>query len=256
MKKTAKIILICTLIAAIGALAIYVAFINRAESTPTISAPTKIDKIANDEIPVETTQEDYSEFYNRIIPANSDNGNVGDHVRGNEKSKVTVIEYADLQCPACAVTMMYMSNLYKKNSDRAAFIFRHFPLTIHPNAGVAALATESAGQQGYFWEMTENLYSSQGAWGKKTGDDLRDYFISTFKKIAPNGDVDKFTANLENDNFITKAAFDRNLGRTYHNVHATPAIFVNGKEFTITDYEKYDDFAKAVQAEIDRILAE
>ena len=257
-KKT-KIILICALLVAFGVLAVYVAIIYH--PSPTIVSPStteetgNTDETAKDQIPSPITDKDYSEFYNQIISASAENGNVGDHVRGNTKARVVIIEYADLQCPGCATLMLYMSNLYKKNSDNVAFIFRHYPLSIHPNAGLAAVATESAGMQGYFWEMTETLYSTQGTWANKTGDDLKNAFISTFKKIAPNGDVDKFAANLENDNFTTKVTFDHELGSLYHHVNATPSVYVNGKAYNITDYKSYSDFSKAVQAEIDRILS-
>ena len=256
-KKT-KIILICALLIAFGVLAVYVALINR--PSPTIITPTttaEVDENTEDAaIPSPITEIDYSQLYNQIIPASAENGNIGDHVRGNVKAKVVIIEYADLQCPGCAALMLFMSNLYNKNSDNVAFIFRHFPLSIHPNAGLAALAAESAGVQGYFWEMTESMYSNQGIWAEKTGDDLKNAFISIFKKVAPNGDIDKFTANLENTNFATKVAFDHDLGRAYHNVRATPSVFVNGKEYDVMDYSSYSDLAKAIQTEIDRLLSE
>ena len=258
-RKT-KIILICTLIAAVGVLIAYVAVVLNSRREIDDTPPATSNEVVEEPTPTPTPDPDpsakidYSKIYNEIIPATADNGNIGDHIRGNANSKVIVLEYADLQCPGCAALMLYMSSLYKNNSDNVAFVFRHYPLQMHPNAGVAAVAAESAGLQGYFWEMTEALYSQQGTWANKSGDELRESYITIFKSIAPKGDVDKFTANLENQNLITKVTFDHDLGRLYHHVNSTPSVFVNGKEFSVLNYTTLNDFYNAVQTEINTLL--
>ena len=47
----------------------------------------------------------------KIIGANSDNGNIGDHVRGKQDSKIILVEYADFQCPGCASAMPQVKKL-------------------------------------------------------------------------------------------------------------------------------------------------
>ena len=99
-----------------------------------------------------------------IIIGDDNNGNIGDHVRGKEDSKVVVVEYADLQCPGCATMMPKISKLHEQYGDRVAFVFRNFPIDGHQNARAASAAVESAGLQGYYWPMLETMYDNRNDW--------------------------------------------------------------------------------------------
>ncbi|MEC8454602.1 MAG: DsbA family protein, partial [Pseudomonadota bacterium] len=52
-----------------------------------------------------------------------------DHIRGERGHPVSIVVYADFQCPACAVENETMARLWPQLSDRAHLIFRHFPVT-------------------------------------------------------------------------------------------------------------------------------
>ena len=91
-----------------------------------------------------------------------------DWVRGNAASTVTLIEYGDFQCPACAQYHPVIKALKDEFGENVAFGFRHFPLSqSHPNARAAARATEAAGLQGKFWEMHDILFERQTEWAPK-----------------------------------------------------------------------------------------
>lgn len=84
---------------------------------------------------------------------------------GNPEAAVTLVEYADFQCPACAAYHDIVTDLVAEYGDRIQVVYRHFPLTsIHPNATPAAQAAEAAGMQGKFWEMQTILYERQSEW--------------------------------------------------------------------------------------------
>lgn len=79
-----------------------------------------------------------------------------DHVRGPADAAL-VIEYADFECPYCAVLS---ARLAVRSLRRA---FRHFPVrSSHPRAWQAACAAEAAGLQGRFWDMHDLLFADQG----------------------------------------------------------------------------------------------
>ena len=95
-----------------------------------------------------------------------------DHVRGPEKSPVTVVEYGDFECPYCGEAEPVIRELLADYGD-VHYVWRHLPLTdVHPHAQLAAEGSEAAARQGKFWEMHDLLLEHQGA---LTARDLRGY---------------------------------------------------------------------------------
>jgi Thioredoxin len=79
-----------------------------------------------------------------------------DHIRGDSNAPVTVVEYADFQCPYCQ--QMHAALQTAVQEGRIRWVYRHFPLSsIHPLAFKEAEAAECAGAQGKFWEYADAL---------------------------------------------------------------------------------------------------
>ena len=77
-----------------------------------------------------------------------------DHVKGGDASApVTMIEYSDFQCPYCGAFEPTVAQVLKQYGNKIRFVYRHFPLSFHPNAEPAALASECASEQGKFWQI-------------------------------------------------------------------------------------------------------
>ena len=88
-----------------------------------------------------------------------------DHLRGERDAPVTIVVYADFQCPACATEHETMMRLWPEINEDAHLIFRHFPITAaHPNTWTASLYAEAAARQGRFWEMHDALFQTQPLW--------------------------------------------------------------------------------------------
>jgi protein-disulfide isomerase len=85
---------------------------------------------------------------------------VSDHVRGDPKASVIVIEYADFQCPYCQ--QMHATLLSAAEAGKIKWVFRNDPLqAIHPLAAEEAEAAECAGEQGKFWAYADSLFAAQ-----------------------------------------------------------------------------------------------
>jgi hypothetical protein len=85
-----------------------------------------------------------------------------DHVLGDPDAPVTLVEYADYECPYCGQLHEVLSRLRTPYGDRLRLVFRNFPLTsVHPHATQAALAAEAAGGQDRFWQMHDQLFTHQ-----------------------------------------------------------------------------------------------
>lgn len=82
-----------------------------------------------------------------------------DHIRGAKNAKVTVIEYSDLECPFCKKFHPTMQQLLTEYPNDVRWVYRHSPLAqLHSKAAKEAEATECAGEQGKFWEMTDKIF--------------------------------------------------------------------------------------------------
>lgn len=82
-----------------------------------------------------------------------------DHIRGSKNAKVTVIGYSDLECPFCKKFHPTMQQLLTEFPNDVRWVYRHAPLTqLHSKAPKEAEATECAGEQGKFWEMTDKIF--------------------------------------------------------------------------------------------------
>ncbi len=57
-----------------------------------------------------------------------------------------------------------IKELLAANPDTVTFVYKHFPLPMHPHAVAAARATEAAALQGKFWEMHDLIFEKQSEW--------------------------------------------------------------------------------------------
>jgi protein-disulfide isomerase len=88
--------------------------------------------------------------------------------KGNPDAQITIIEFADFQCPACREFFAQVKPMVEAEfvaTGVAKFVFYDFPLTnIHPNAFLAARAGHCAEEQGRFWEFHDVLFRNQNSW--------------------------------------------------------------------------------------------
>ncbi len=149
-----------------------------------------------------------------------------DHVRGKGGAKVTIVEFADFQCPACRAYEPLVRKVVEDNKDTVQLVFRNFPLTqIHPNALLAAKAAEAAGVQGKFWEMHDVLYDKQDEWSSALN--ARDKFMVYATTLGL--DMTKFAQDLNSKEIEDKIRAEMKEGVAL-GVQGTPSFFVNGKK--------------------------
>lgn len=90
----------------------------------------------------------------------------GGHVRGAAKARLSIIEFADYQCPACRSFEPTLRELLRRHPNDVRVVFRNYPLRdIHPQAFAAARAAECAGAQGRFDPYHDVLYVTQESLG-------------------------------------------------------------------------------------------
>jgi protein-disulfide isomerase len=141
-----------------------------------------------------------------------------DHSQGQAAAPVTLVEYADFECPFCGMAYPAVQELRRRLSGRLRFVFRHFPRPEHPHARHAAEAAEAAAVQGRFWEMHDLLFEHQQA---LEHDALMEY-------AAGLGlDSDRFGRALASHAYRDRVQEDV-LSAIDSGAHGTPTFFING----------------------------
>lgn len=153
------------------------------------------------------------------------------HVIGNLEASVSLLEYSDFQCSACAAAYVAVKKIIEKYGDKLKFEFRHFPLSsIHNYAYKAASASECASDQEKFWEYYDKLFLNQD---KLASRDLENYASG----------VEGMDQELFRDCLLSGAKDKRVdediLDAQSQNLNATPTFFLNGQK--IADWGMLDE---------------
>ena len=149
-----------------------------------------------------------------------------DHIRGPMEAPVTMVEYGDFECPYCGQAEPVVRELLGDFGE-VRYVWRHLPLSdVHPNAQLAAEASEAAARQGAFWEMHDLLLDHQDALGPN---DLMGYAEQL------GLDVERFSNDLREQEGAAQIAEDVDSA-DISGVSGTPTFFINGQRH----YGAYD----------------
>ena len=145
-----------------------------------------------------------------------------DHVTGATNAVVTLYEWSDFQCPFCQRFHPTMEQLMADPAykGKLKWVYRHFPLSFHPNAMPAANAAECASEQGKFWEYAGELFAGQ--------DSLSDAFYGQLAdKLKLNRS--KFDSCYSAKKYQAKITADQTAGTTA-GITGTPGTIIVGKD--------------------------
>ncbi|HKY33981.1 MAG TPA: thioredoxin domain-containing protein [Candidatus Polarisedimenticolia bacterium] len=154
----------------------------------------------------------------------------GAPIKGDPKAPVTIVEFADFQCPYCASSVPLIRQVMDAFPGKVRFAYKHLPLvSIHPHARPAALASLEAAQQGKFWEMHDLLYENYRALDPAS---LNRYAQQVGLNMA---EFEKAMASEEHKQAVEKDMADSQRA----GVTGTPAFFVNGKRVMQRDFDTF-----------------
>jgi len=166
-----------------------------------------------------------------------------DWSQGSASAPVSIIEYGDFECPACAEYASLVKQVAQNNSSTVRFVFRNFPLyTIHPDAQISSQAAEAAGLQGKYWQMHDLLYTKQNEWVTTAPDQVVPRYFDGYAQ-SMGLDVAKFNADLGSSPVFAKIQADV-AGGTVAKIDHTPTFFINLKQ--IPNPTNLSEFQKAI----------
>jgi len=182
-------------------------------------------------------------------PANAD-----PHVLGDVHAKVTIVEFGDYQCPVCRAFWKEVEPRLRKeyvDTGKVRLIFADFPvIQIHPEAVLAAMAVDCAGDQNKYWQYHDKLFHEQD-WG----DEVFRFGARDLKRWARDVGLETKAFNdcLDSGRHKDDVARDKNAGDKL-NIRGTPTFLINNRR-VIAGAQPYTTFKRAIDEEL-KIAAE
>jgi protein-disulfide isomerase len=172
-----------------------------------------------------------------------------DPVLGDAKAKVLIIEFGDYQCPSCRMFWREVEPRLKKDyvdTGKARLVFKDFPIVqIHPDAMLAAIAADCAGDQNKYWQYHDKVFREQD----KGEDSVVRFKADDLKKWAKAIGLDtaSFNSCLDSGRYRDEVAKDKADGDAV-GIQGTPTFFINGR--VIGGAQAYPAFKKIIDEEL------
>ncbi len=173
-----------------------------------------------------------------LLPAPTDQ----DWTIGPDDAYVTIIEYSDFQCPACASFTPVIAQLHEDFGDDLRIVYRHFPLSNHDKAQLATQASEAAGLQDKFWEMHDLLFKMRDEWIEMTEEDFVKWLIDKSNELGL--DINQFETDLNSEE-IKSFAEDTWEKSAAIGMPGTPFLVINN--YPYNGPLSYNDLAATVE---------
>ncbi len=143
----------------------------------------------------------------------------GSPTLGSPSAPITIVEFADFECPHCALVAPMLDKLVQERKDEILFAFKFYPLPSHPHGELAARAAIAAWRQNKFWEMHHALFENR--------ERLEQSDIDGYAK-AIRLDLSRFHADMQAPETTARIEKDKKLAEAVE-IGGTPTIYINGR---------------------------
>ncbi|MYU24840.1 thioredoxin domain-containing protein [Streptomyces sp. SID8352] len=156
-------------------------------------------------------------------------------------SELTLVEFLDFECEACAAYFPVVEKLRKEYGDRVTFVARYFPMPGHRNGEPAARAAEAAARQGRFEEMYTELFTTQEEWGES-----KEWKEDVFRGYAEQLglDMERFDRDMADPETAGRIQEDQRDGLGL-GVQGTPTFFLDGRR--VANPGSYEEFRALIE---------
>ena len=162
--------------------------------------------------------------------------------KGPADAPVTLVEFADFECPHCAVMRLILELMQERFPNQIRIVYKVYALPGHTHAPEAAIAALAAGKQDKFWEMHKLLFEHQDKLERK---DLMRYARDL------ELDMDQFKKDLEDEGLRGTLEKSIKLGDTL-GITGTPTMYVNGRIVPLEALNPfYEEFEAWLKLEIE-----
>jgi protein-disulfide isomerase len=155
-----------------------------------------------------------------------------DPALGTGAAPVTLVEFADFECPFCRQMAPRIAQLKSMFGDRLRIVWKDYPLgDIHPNAYRAAHAARCALGQGAFWKYHDALFASEEL--------TTEVLMNAAGKVGL--DKGRFAKCVESRGPVSQVTSNVRVGVSL-GIEGTPTLFINGRRVEgIQSYERLQE---------------
>ena len=156
-------------------------------------------------------------------------------IKGNPDAKVTLVKFADYQCPHCYVAAETLDEMMEQVGNKIKMVYMDFPINGSGVSRQVALGAVCADEQGKFWEYNKTAFAKHGELNEQSQVELA-------KELGLDMDAfDRCLASDRPEQRVQRAEAEaERLGLT-----GTPSFFVNGKSLQPENLE--DGLVQAVR---------
>jgi protein-disulfide isomerase len=160
---------------------------------------------------------------------------------GAPDAVVTIVEWADFECPFCRAFYPVLDELVHKYPTQVRLVYKFYPLSAHPHGDIAAHAAVAAMSQGKFWEMHHMLFENQ--------EHLEQADLETYAR-ALKLDLAKFRADFGSKDLGERIEKDKKQADEL-GLDGTPFLFINGRYVNLALLATADDVPDWVKLDIE-----
>ncbi len=201
---------------------------------------TNIDTVIND-LNTLNSKQNSQQVKTQINNAVSSLNSAKRIISGEVGNKLLIEVFSDFQCPYSARAFPTVQQIKANYAGQIDLVFKHFPLSFHPNAQKASEASECARDQGKFWEYHDKLFQNQQA-----------IAVDNLKKYASDLGLDtsKFNSCLDSSQKAGVVSQDMQEGIS-KGVSGTPTFFINGQK--VVGAVPYETIKATIDAELAKV---
>jgi protein-disulfide isomerase len=155
----------------------------------------------------------------------------GSPSKGPDGAPVTVVEFADFECPHCRAALPLVDAMLAAHPDKVHLVYKFVSLPGHTHAEPAARAAWAAGQQGKFWEMEHMLFERQ--------EHLEASDLERYAQVLKL-DLGKWRSDMASQAAKDRVSDDHKLEDDLK-LKGTPTLYVNGRELDIEADESLEE---------------
>ena len=155
----------------------------------------------------------------------------GSPTKGPDEAPVTIVEFADFECPHCREAVGLIDAVFAAHPDKIRLVYKAYTLPFHVHGEPAARAAMAAGVQGKFWEMEHLLFERQ--------QHLEEADLQRYAQML-RLDLARWKGDMDSPSVKDRVLKDHNLGEEMK-LKGTPTVYVNGRELNVEQDESLEE---------------